>query len=392
MPEFVLYASGLIAIAWGAAHAPEAIRRLIAYALFFVTPVLTMAGLIGPLTGFDRASTAQAYFGLSFLTPFLALLLITDAARIRASPFTFLAVTVNPVYMECGPIPRSARLRLRIRWRVLWRRLRVVQGDMIIGAFFVSILAQAFSPFLLLKGSLQPFDVLFFGMTLEGYVYFNFAGYAMLAWSVLRILGVDAPRNFAMPFSAASVVEYWKRWHLSLSNVLRALFFKPGRPYLGVYGAATMTFVASALWHGMTLNFVLWGFFHAACWSLSRWLYTRQAANWLQITLLACSIVIGRILFAESDTEILMLKFAALLDLPAWGDCHAFDLMASLSMKKRLAFLSGIGLILTESWFSRRARHRHYPHLKTPLVSTLLLACVVFLGIFSEGGAIYGQR
>lgn len=388
----VLYAAGLIAVSWGAAYAGGTLRRLVAYTLFFVTPAMTVAGLMGPLTGFDRANAGGDYFGLSFLTPFLALVLLTDATRLKTSPLGLWVVGLNPIYMSSGPIPGSGRLRFRMHWRVLWRRLRIVQGDMIVGAFFIS-LARAFASLLSLKDSMQPLDVLLFGVVFEGFVYFNFAGYTMLAWGALRLMGVDAPRNFAMPFCSTSVVEYWKRWHISLSHVLRELFFKPWRNWLGIYGAALATFVASAVWHGVTLNFVFWGFFHGACWGTSRWLYTRHAGKWLQIPLLIFAIVVGRILFAESDTEFLAQKLAALLDLAAWRETAGVSAVwDAMTIKQVVALFVATGLVLTEHWFARRMRRQDYRHLKTPWISTWLLAGVVFFGNFGEGDAIYGQR
>jgi hypothetical protein len=353
---------------------------------------MTAAGLMGSLTGFDRAIASANFFGLSFLTPFLAFLLLTDATRIKTSPLNFCMVGLNPFFMVSGPIPKTGRLRLRLRWRVLWRRLRVVQGDMIVGLFFISM-AKSFSPLLPMKDSLQPLDVLLFGAVFEGYVYFNFAGYSMLAWGVLRLMGVDAPRNFTMPFCSTSVVEYWKRWHISLSNVLRELFFKPNRAWLGVHVAAVATFVASAMWHGVTLNFALWGLFHATCWGLSRWLYIRYVAQCFQISLLIFAIIIGRILFAESDTELLSLKFAGLLDIAAWRETgYTVWILSALSIKQITLLFLATGLLLSEYKFAKGTRWQHYQHLKTPWMSSLLLALVVFFGNFGDEGAVYGQR
>lgn len=375
-----------------AAYLATPLRKLVAYALFFFTPAMTAAGFMGPLTGFDRVSASSNFFGLSFLTPFLALLLLTDATRIKTSPLSLWVVGLTPFYMTSGPIPRTGRLSFRGRWRMLWRRLRVLQGDMIVGAFFIA-LAKSFTPFLLMKDSVHPLDVLLFAALFEAYVYFNFAGYTMIAWGLLRLMGVDVQRNFAMPFSSTSVIEYWKRWHISLSHVLRELFYKPSYAWLGGYGAAVLTFIASAIWHGVTLNFMLWGFFHAICWGLSRWLYTHHAAQWLQIVLLIFAIVIGRIFFVESDTDLLFLKLAGLFDFDAWRETgYAAWLLKALTFKQATVLLLAIGLVMCEHRFAHGKKTRNYQHLKSPWVSSILLAAVVFFGNFNDGGAIYGQR
>jgi alginate O-acetyltransferase complex protein AlgI len=387
---FLIDVGLLTFITWVAAHLPNKLRHVVAYCLFFTTPVLTYFGLMAPLTGFDRANTA--YFGLSFLTPFLALVLATKPTQILTKPWKFILVAANPLYLTCGPIPKSISIHLRFNLRTLRRRFRIIQNDMIIGICFITVIAPSFG-LPQLKHSMQPIDVLMFGVFFEGYVYFNFAGYSMLAWSGMKLFGIDVVRNFAMPFSSTSVVEYWKKWHISLSHVLSELFFKPSKLYVGVYGAAAMTFFASAIWHGVTVNFLIWGILHAACWSMSRWLYLRHQHASLQILLLIFSIVIGRILFSESDLHVLALKFNSLLNATEWSSYHIGHILKAASLKTQLGLFFGLSLIVAEFIFAKKPFHvDYYEHLKKPWVSIFLLICSVLLGVYGDEGAIYGRR
>jgi alginate O-acetyltransferase complex protein AlgI len=387
---FVASIGLLTFIAWTAAHTPYYLRLFIAYCLFFTTPVLTYFGLMAPLTGFNSSSTS--YYGITFLTPFLALLLVTNSAQICAAPRSFFFVAVNPIYLTCGPIPRSIQLNPRRSLNAIWRRFRVIQNDIIIGIFFISVIAPSFN-LPQLKQSIQPIDVLIFGAFFEGYVYFNFAGYSMLAWGLMRLIGIDVVRNFAMPFSATSVVEYWQRWHISLSHVLSELFFKPSKLYLGVYGAAALTFLSSALWHGVTVNFFMWGLLHALCWSCSRLLYQYYHRTWIQISLLIFSIVIGRILFSESDFHILIEKFNTLFNTKEWVDYHLAEIIITSSFKTKFGlFLGGLLVSVEFIFFRKFYSPKYYEYLKKPWVSILLLTCSVLLGVYGDEGAIYGRR
>lgn len=377
-------------ITWVAAHLSNKLRFFVAYCLFFTTPVLTYFGLMAPLTGFERVNTS--YFGLSFLTPFLALLLATKPIQILTKPWQFILVCANPLYLTCGPIPKSILVNLRFSLRTLRRRFCIVQNDIIIGICFITVIAPSFA-LPQLKHSMQPIDVLLFGAFFEGYVYFNFAGYSMLAWSVMKLFGIDVVRNFAMPFSSTSVVEYWKKWHISLSHVLSELFFKPTKLHLGVYGAAAMTFFASAIWHGVTANFLIWGVLHAACWSLSRWLYLRHQHISAQIFLLIFSIVIGRILFSESDLHILALKFNSFFIASEWENYHVVHILKAASLKTQFGLFFGLSLISAEFILAKKSfQVKYYEYLKNPWISIFLLACSIFLGVYGDEGAIYGRR
>jgi len=75
------------------------------------------------------------------------------------------------------------------------------------------------------------------------------------------IIGVRVPLNFRQPFSSTNIVEYWRAWHISLSMVLKALFYHPTKRFLGTNFAILLVYLASAMWHGVTANFFLLGSF-----------------------------------------------------------------------------------------------------------------------------------
>jgi len=102
-----------------------------------------------------------------------------------------------------------------------------------------------------------------YGYTFQ--LYYDFSGYTDIALGSALLLGITLPANFNRPYAAVNVADFWRRWHISLSNWLRDyLFFSlPGqrsrwRPYLNLF----ITFTIGGLWHGANWTFVLWGALH----------------------------------------------------------------------------------------------------------------------------------
>ena len=97
-------------------------------------------------------------------------------------------------------------------------------------------------------------------------LYCDFSGYTDIARGTARLLGFDIVRNFNLPYAATSPVEYWRRWHISLSTWLRDyLFFSQGGnrgKRARVAGRILITMGLGGLWHGAAWPFVLWGLFH----------------------------------------------------------------------------------------------------------------------------------
>lgn len=97
-------------------------------------------------------------------------------------------------------------------------------------------------------------------------LYCDFAGYSALAMGTAKILGFDIGDNFAQPYFAASVRDFWKRWHISLSSWLKDYVYIPlGGNRKGTcrkYVNLMLTFLVSGLWHGSGVTFLVWGALH----------------------------------------------------------------------------------------------------------------------------------
>jgi D-alanyl-lipoteichoic acid acyltransferase DltB (MBOAT superfamily) len=112
-------------------------------------------------------------------------------------------------------------------------------------------------------------------------IYYDFSGYTDMALGTARLFGVRLTQNFAAPYGAGSIAEFWRRWHISLSRWLLDYVFKPlqvalrGGKTAGTVVALLATFLACGLWHGAAPPFVAWGLLHgtfmAFGFSTARW-------------------------------------------------------------------------------------------------------------------------
>ena len=96
-------------------------------------------------------------------------------------------------------------------------------------------------------------------------IYYDFSGYTDIALGSALLLGIKLPANFNRPYAAENIADFWRRWHISLSNWLRDyLYFSlPGkRSKIMPYASLIVTMVVGGLWHGASWNFVIWGALH----------------------------------------------------------------------------------------------------------------------------------
>lgn len=99
-------------------------------------------------------------------------------------------------------------------------------------------------------------------------LYFDFSGYVDMALGAGLLFGITLPQNFESPYKATNIIDFWRRWHMTLSRFLRDHLYIPlGGNRLGVarrYANLMTTMLLGGLWHGAGWNFVLWGGLHGA--------------------------------------------------------------------------------------------------------------------------------
>jgi alginate O-acetyltransferase complex protein AlgI len=147
--------------------------------------------------------------------------------------------------------------------------------------------------------------------------------------------------------------------------------------------------MASALWHGVTLNFLIWGCLHAFVFGASVYALKR-GSKFFPLIILPVSIVLGRLIFADTDTDRLFEKLRF-----SFSGFEVFTLIISARNTTKVSLALGLILLLIEFLFQnhRLVSKRNYKFLRTPLA--LVTICLVFILFVSTGGvdfAVYGQR
>lgn len=113
-------------------------------------------------------------------------------------------------------------------------------------------------------------------------LYFDFSGYCDMALGVSRMFGIELPVNFNSPYQAGNIVEFWKRWHITLNRFFTKYIYIPlggnrkGRARM--YGNLLIVFLVSGIWHGAGWNFILWGMLHGVLYVLTRMWMNRRGA------------------------------------------------------------------------------------------------------------------
>jgi len=184
-------------------------------------------------------------------------------------------------------------------------------------------------------------------------IYCDFSGYTDIALGAARLFGYNLPENFQWPYLAANPADFWRRWHISLSNWLRdyVYFSMPGlrsSSRLPAYFGLVATMVVCGLWHGISWTFVAWGLYHGILLAGYRAFQVRKIGmpRLMSILLMQQLAVVGWILF-RADTLSGAGRFIARL--------ASAPFTSALTDPERLAVLLIAAVAtahLVEPWFS----------------------------------------
>ncbi len=183
-------------------------------------------------------------------------------------------------HLIAGPIvrPRDFLPQLR-RWkRWNWDRMQLGAQFFLIGLFKKAVIADHLATVadpIFADPSAWATPAVWLGvLCYAGQIYCDFSGYSDMAVGLAHTLGFRLPNNFNMPYFAANITEFWRRWHMSLSSWLRDYLYIPlGGNRFGewaTYRNLLLTMLLGGLWHGASWTFVAWGLFHGLLLALHR--------------------------------------------------------------------------------------------------------------------------
>lgn len=260
-------------------------------------PVLLLALVLGCFYLFKYqeffvagAQGALAALGLTVSLPILELLVpiglsfyafhsvsyLVSINRRELAPVPVLDLALYLAFfpsLVAGPVNRAAHMLPQIRPQAMrqvlepQRALGLIALAVVKLFFFSAWLGSEWvDPVFDTPGSASPEQVL---LSVYGYsflIYFNFSGYTNLVTGIALLLGVRLPDNFNAPYAAHNLKEFWARWHISLSRFIRDYVYIPlGGNRQGVWRGnlnMLLAMLVSGLWHGASLNFIIWGALH----------------------------------------------------------------------------------------------------------------------------------
>lgn len=171
-----------------------------------------------------------------------------------------------------GPIERAADLLPQIKEKHVFSYEKATYGLKLLtwGVFKKSIIADMLAEYVNKvfenPGNYQGFALAIVGIFFSIQIYCDFSGYSDMAVGIAKLLGFDLTNNFSSPYFSASVKEFWRRWHISLSTWFRDYLYIPlGGNRVGKIRKQInllVTFLISGLWHGANWTFVVWGGMH----------------------------------------------------------------------------------------------------------------------------------
>ena len=225
-----------------------------------------------------------APIGISFYT-FQAVSYVTDVYRKKTPPaehYTdYLLYLVFFPQLLMGPIVRAADLLPKLKAppaltaeggsRALFR-IAVGLVKKSAGADFLRM--HAVDPVFGNPGMYSSLEILVAVYAYAFQIYLDFSAYTDIAVGSAALLGIEIPENFNAPYIARSLRDFWHRWHITLSQWLRDYLYIPlggsRRPEILVAANLMITMVLGGLWHGASMNFLIWGTIHGAALALTR--------------------------------------------------------------------------------------------------------------------------
>lgn len=270
-----------------------AILIVVKYTKFFIDPINE---LVGMMTGQDGSFTAASIIvplGISYYT-FSSLSYLLDVYWKRVgyeqNYFRFLLYLIYFPHILQGPIERYGKLGQRLKERLVFDWDRIVAGIqlMLWGFFKKLVIADRIDIFI--TSAYDDYKnaggvALLLAILLDVvYIYADFSGCMDIARGVSQIFGVELDLNFNHPFSSKSIVEFWRRWHMSLGSWFKDYVYYPistsnlvkkiskstrgkippkfSRAIVTVI-PVSVTWVLTGVWHGTGITYVAWGVYYA---------------------------------------------------------------------------------------------------------------------------------
>lgn len=335
---------GVTAVSYAAALGMKRASRRRLWLILTVAACLGVLGYFKYFNFFGRSAAALTGgvwtswdivlpVGISFYT-FQAMSYVIDVYRGNLTPerhFGYYALYLSFFpQLVAGPIERAGRLLPQLR-----APRKFSAGDlragcrMILNGFFRKIvIADLCAPFVeaaYSEACNQGAGVIVGTVLFALQIYCNFSGYSLIAAGSARLLGIRLMKNFDRPYLAWSLRDFWRRWHISLTNWFTDYVYIPlggsRRGKLRQAAATMAVFTLSGLWHGANWTYLLWGALHGALLTAENLLKPEAprsaAGKWARRTMTFVVVCVAWIFFRADSVSAAVSMLAALI--PPWS-------------------------------------------------------------------------
>ena len=250
--------------------------------LYFFTD--SVAGLFKVL-GYDWSVGPMSIvlpIGISFYT-FQSMSYSIDVYRNKIKPVKDFVLFANYItffpQLVAGPILRANEVIWQLNVRPVFKISYLHNGfrRVILGLALKVLFADNLAPFVnegfsANSNDLSVIDVITLAFLFGFQIYFDFAAYSQIAKGTAEMVGVKFPDNFKFPYHASSPRDFWRRWHITLSNWIKDYLYVPliskskhENTSINLFSVLVLffTWALMGLWHGASWNFVVWGCWHA---------------------------------------------------------------------------------------------------------------------------------
>ncbi len=326
------------------------------YAYFLAENINSILAFTGPDKGGISIGKIILPLGISFYT-FLSVSYTIDVYRrlfdpVRSFPLYLTYVMFWP-HMIAGPILRACELLPQIaanNFRPNSENIARGLQKILLGLFLKVVLADELAPLVDSAFNMEPkqlsgLDVWTMAYAFGFQIYFDFAGYSMIAIGSAQLVNIRFPENFNWPYLASSPRDFWKKWHITLSSWIRDYLYLPltgaryqdrssggidvehGRISEGRAAMALLiTWFVMGLWHGAGWGFAFWGIWHAGFILVYRMIsklrLLADSPRWVAVvtgwTITMPIVMLGWIPFRAGSLDKGLELFGRLADLPRY--------------------------------------------------------------------------
>lgn len=176
-------------------------------------------------------------------------------------------------------------------------------------------------------------------------IYFDFSGYSDMAIGLGRMFGFNFKENFNYPYISLGIQDFWRRWHISLSTWFKEYLYIPlggnrkgvVRTYINLF----IVFLATGLWHGANLTFVVWGLYNGILMVLERSKFIKLRIKWLSHIYAVFAVIIGFVIFRADSISYAFGYLCRMFSFDALTS-GAYDALAYLNPHLILTIIVGV--------------------------------------------------